>query len=53
MRTVPFNQRTKKWKGKCNLEQNIENENAIWKVQGSMLDLTVWNGPPIDNLLVD
>jgi len=30
MRTVPFNQCTKKWKRKCNLEQNIENENAIW-----------------------
>jgi hypothetical protein len=30
MRTVPFNQPinqcTKKWKGKCNLEQNIEKE---------------------------
>jgi hypothetical protein len=55
MRTVPFNQPinqcTKKWKGKCNLEQNIENENAIWKVQGSMYKKM--KGPPIDNLLVD
>jgi hypothetical protein len=55
MRTVPFNQPinqcTKKWKGKCNFEQNIEKENAIWKVQGSMLDLTVWMGHQLTTCL--